>query len=103
VDNIVLVQEAIHSSVQAKGKGMVVKLDMANAFDHVRHGFLFQVMEWFGFNSPFIKWVASCIGNPWIAPLVNGRPSYFFQASKGLFQGCPLSPLLFIIVVEASK
>jgi hypothetical protein len=28
-----------------------------------------------GFNSTFIKWVASCIGNPWISPLVNGIPS----------------------------
>lgn len=35
MDNIVLVQEAIHSSVKAKGKCMVIKLDMANAFDRV--------------------------------------------------------------------
>jgi hypothetical protein len=41
MDNIVLVQEAIHTSVKTKGKGMVIKLDMANAFDHVRHEFLF--------------------------------------------------------------
>jgi hypothetical protein len=89
MDNIVLVQEAIHSSVKTKGKGMVIKLDMANTFDRVRHGFLFQVMERFGFNSNFIKWVASCISGPWIAPLVNGRPTEFFQISHGLHQGCP--------------
>jgi hypothetical protein len=41
MDNIVLAEEAIHSSVQAKNGGMIIKLDMANAFDHVRHGFLF--------------------------------------------------------------
>jgi hypothetical protein len=68
VDNIVLVQEVIHSSVRAKGKGMVVKLDMANAFDYVRHEFLFHVVERFGFNSNFIKWIATCISNPWIDP-----------------------------------
>jgi hypothetical protein len=101
MDNIVLVQEAIHSSVRAKGKGMVVKLDMANAFDRVRHEFLFQVMERFGFSRNFIKWVATCINNPWISPLVNGRPTNFFQISRGLCQGCPLSPLLFIIMAEA--
>jgi hypothetical protein len=101
IDNIVLVQEAIHSSVQSKGKGMVIKLDMANTFDRVHHSFLFQVMERFGFNSSFIQWVVACIGNPWISPLVNGRPTCFFQASRGLHQGFPLSPLLFIIVVES--
>jgi hypothetical protein len=45
MDNIVLAKEAIHSSVQAKNGGMIIKLDMANAFDHVRHGFLFQVLD----------------------------------------------------------
>jgi hypothetical protein len=45
LDNIVLVQEAIHSSCQRKEKGMIIKLDLANAFDRVRHDFLFKVME----------------------------------------------------------
>jgi hypothetical protein len=79
---------------------MVIKLDMENTFDHVCHSFLFQVMDRFGFNSSFIQWVVSCIGNPWIAPQVNGRPIGWFQAIKGLHQGHPLSPLIFIIVVE---
>jgi hypothetical protein len=100
MDNDVLIQGSIHSNAQSKGKGMVVKIDMANAFDFSLHGFLFRIMERFGFNSPFIKWVATCIGNPWIAPLVNGRPSDFFQASKRLCQGCSLSPLIFIIVAK---
>jgi hypothetical protein len=43
IDNIILVQEAIHSSFSAKEKGMVIKLDMANSFD-VCHSFLFQVL-----------------------------------------------------------
>jgi hypothetical protein len=101
MDNIVLVPEAIHSSVKPKCKGMVIKLDMANAFDCVRHEFLFQVMEQFGFSSNFKKWVAARINNPWIAPLVNGRPTDFFQISKGLRPGRSLSPVLFIILAEA--
>jgi hypothetical protein len=77
---------------------MVVKLDIANDFDRVRHSFLFQVIERFEFISSFIRWVAACIGNLWISPLVNGRSIGFFQASRGLRQGYLL---LFIIVVEA--
>ena len=76
---------------------MVVKIDLANAFDRVSHPFLFQVMQKFGFAADFISWVRACISNPWISPLVNGRAGPFFQASRGLRQGCPLSPLLYAI------
>ena len=76
---------------------MVVKIDLANAFDRVSHPFLLKVMERYGFDANFISWVKACIKLPWIAPLINGRPSVFFQAMHGLRQGCPLSPLLYAI------
>ena len=96
-DNIILVQEAIHSSLKNGDKGMAVKLDLANAFDRVSHPFLFQVMLRFGFAPKFVSWVQACISKPWIAPLINGRAAPFFQATRGLRQGCPLSPLLYAI------
>eukprot|EP00253_Pinus_taeda_P011603 PITA_11603 len=97
LDNIVLVQEAIHSSCHRKEKGMVIKLDLTNAFNRVRHDFMFSVMGKFGFSKALITWVKACIASPWIVPLVNGRSTDFFQASRGLRQGCPLSPLLYAI------
>eukprot|EP00253_Pinus_taeda_P022251 PITA_22251 len=84
VDDIILVQEAIHSSLQRKEKGMVVKLDLANAFDRVRHNFLFEVMHKFGFGQEFIRRVRACISGPWIAPMVNGKATEFFKAFRGL-------------------
>jgi hypothetical protein len=84
MDNIILVQEALHSSIHRKDKGMIVKLDLENAFDRVRHTFLFQVMERFGFSPSFINWIKACIFGPWIAPLVNGHTTKFFQATRGL-------------------
>jgi hypothetical protein len=100
IDNIILIQEAIHSSRGRGDQGMIIKIDMANAFDRVRHSFLFAVLKNFGFSSEFIAWVTTCISMPWIVPLVNGRPTSFFKSSRGLRQGCPLSPLLYIIMVE---
>ena len=97
LDNVILVQEAIHSSFLRKEKGMVVKLDLANAFDRVNHDFLFAVMEKIGFSTELIGWIKGCIYSPWVAPLVNGRLTNFFQVSRGLRQGCPLSPLLYAI------
>ena len=76
---------------------MVIKLDLANAFDRVRHDFLFAFMTNFGFSTDFISWIKGCEGDPWITPLVNGRPTSFFKASRGLRQACPLSPLLYAI------
>ena len=97
MDNIILVQEDLHSSIHQKDKGMITKLDLANDFYRVRHNFLFKVMEKLGFAPAFISQIKSCIGSPWIAPLVNGRATRFFQATRGLRQGFPLSPLLYAI------
>eukprot|EP00253_Pinus_taeda_P033267 PITA_33267 len=100
-DSITLVQEAIHSSITRQEKGFVLKLDLANAFDRVRHSFLFAVLRKMGFNSAFISTIAACISGPWISPLINGCPCEAFQSSRGLRQGCPLSPYLFILMVES--
>jgi hypothetical protein len=83
-DNIILVQEALHSSLVKKEKGMIIKLDLANAFDKVNHNFLFAVMKKFGFDDKFVNWIRACIDSPWIAPMVNGRVTNFFKATRGL-------------------
>lgn len=101
LDNVILVLEIIHSSQQCKEQGMIIKLDMVNAFDRVRHSFLLQVLYAFGFSSEFIKLIKACIGEPWIAPLVNGRPKKYFKASRGISQGCPLCPFLYILMADA--
>eukprot|EP00253_Pinus_taeda_P006593 PITA_06593 len=100
-DSILLVQEEIHPSHSRKEKGFILKLDLANAFDRVRHSFLIVVLKKMSFAAPLLDLIKSCITGPWISPLVNGRPGPPFQSSRGLRQGCCLSPYLFILMVES--
>ena len=74
---------------------------MENAFDRAKHSFLFSVLHYFGFSHAFINLIKACIDKPWIAPLVNGRPTNFFQATRGLRRGCPLLLFLYILMVDS--
>lgn len=98
IDNVIQVQEALHSSHSWQEKGMLIKLDMSNSFDQVKLSFLYKILLSFGFSVDFVNLIKAFTHRPWIVPLVNGRPSDFFQASRGLCQGCPLSPFLYILL-----
>ena len=101
INNIILVQEVIYFILRWKEKRMAVKLNLENAFDMVRHKFIFAIMESFGFFLYLISWIRACIKRPCIYPLVNGRPTSFFQASCGIRKICPLFSFLYLIIVEA--
>eukprot|EP00253_Pinus_taeda_P005844 PITA_05844 len=99
-ENVILIQEAIHSSNNRGEQRMIIKLDMANAFDRVDQSFLTAALKKFGISSNFISIINGCISNPWTAPLINGRANKYFRSSRGLRQGCLLSPFLYIIMAE---
>lgn len=70
------------------------------AFDRVNWRFLRLSLEQLGLGSSFISKIMSLYSHPSASVLVNGTSSEAFDISNGTRQGCPLSPLLFVIVLE---
>ncbi|WRX16205.1 Reverse transcriptase domain - like 10 [Theobroma cacao] len=100
-DNILLAQEMI-GKINAKSRGgnVVLKLDMAKAYDRLNWEFLYLMMEHFGFNAHWITMIKTCISNCWFSLLINGSLVGYFKSDRGLRQGDSISPLLFILAAE---
>ena len=63
-------------------------------------GFLTQVLERCGFSVKWRRWISFCLSTVCFSILINGTPHGFFGSSRGLRQSDPLSPLLFVLVME---
>ncbi|KAM2748866.1 hypothetical protein EV2_027836 [Malus domestica] len=102
-DNIGIAHELFHFLKSRKARHkfeLCVKLDMHKAYDKVEWDFLLVVMEKMGFDSTWRTLILGCISTVNFAILLNGHPGQKFVPSRGLRQGDPLSPYLFLLVSE---
>ena len=78
----------------------LLSLDQEKAFDRVDWPFLFAALAKMGFGGNFIRWVRLLYTDVRSSVPVNGYTSRPFKPSRGVLQGCPLSPLLYVLSMK---
>ncbi|XP_020250145.1 uncharacterized protein LOC109827551 [Asparagus officinalis] len=95
-----LAHELLRDFSKKHGKRACFKIDLHKAFDSINREFVYYIMHCMGFPPIWINWIKECLSTPSFSVLLNGSSTGFFQSNRDIRQGDPLSPYIFVLVME---
>ena len=100
LDGALISSEVVGWLKKHKRSGVLLKLDFQKAYDIIEWDSLDVVLQEMGFGHKWRGWIKACLTTATISILFNGVPSKPFRMQRGIRQGDPLSPFLFVLMVE---
>ena len=100
LDAALIANEAVDSMLRRNDGGVVYKLDIEKAYDHVNWEYVLEVMRRMGFGQRWLSWISWYMSTVSFSILINGVPAGFFRNTRGIRQRDPLSLYLFVLGMD---